>query len=157
MLPESGTRLTPAFEPIEHVREVVTRELASEMDLHQVEVSVDRRGLILSIPEAGLFPVGSDEVSTTAQALMARVASAMSQLGNQIRVEGHTDSVGNDASNLTLSTNRANAVASNLIKEGVDPSRLDPVGFGATHPIASNSNAAGRQENRRTEFNIVEQ
>ena len=75
----------------------------------------------------------------------------------KVRVEGHTDSVGNDAANLTLSTNRANAVASALIKEGVDPGRLDPVGFGETRPVASNSNAAGRQENRRTEFNIVEQ
>ncbi len=44
-----------------------------------------------------------------------------------------------------------------LIKYGIDPGRLEAVGFGETRPIASNSNAAGRAENRRTEFNIVEQ
>lgn len=75
----------------------------------------------------------------------------------KVRVEGHTDSVGSDATNLTLSQNRANTVTAALIKEGVDPARLEAVGYGETKPIASNATASGRQENRRTEFNIVEQ
>ncbi|MFZ5471367.1 MAG: OmpA family protein [Myxococcota bacterium] len=75
----------------------------------------------------------------------------------KVRVEGHTDSVGSDAMNLKLSQNRANSVMSALIKEGVDPMRMEAVGFGETKPIASNATAKGRQENRRTEFNIVEQ
>jgi outer membrane protein OmpA-like peptidoglycan-associated protein len=75
----------------------------------------------------------------------------------KIRIEGHTDSVGKDATNLRLSQNRANAVMAQLIKYGIDPGRLEAVGFGETRPIASNSNAAGRAENRRTEFNIIEQ
>ena len=75
----------------------------------------------------------------------------------KVRVEGHTDSVGNDASNLKLSQNRANSVMSALIKRGVDPVRMEAVGFGETKPIASNATAAGKAENRRTEFNIVEQ
>lgn len=44
-----------------------------------------------------------------------------------------------------------------MIKEGIDPGRMEAVGYGETKPIASNASAAGRQENRRTEFNIVEQ
>ncbi|MBI3183361.1 MAG: OmpA family protein [Myxococcales bacterium] len=75
----------------------------------------------------------------------------------RVRVEGHTDSVGSDAHNLKLSQNRANSVMSALIKEGIDPSRMEAVGFGETKPIASNATATGRRENRRTEFNIVEQ
>jgi outer membrane protein OmpA-like peptidoglycan-associated protein len=75
----------------------------------------------------------------------------------KVRIEGHTDSVGDDAKNLTLSQNRANSVMSALIKRGVDPTRMEAVGFGETKPIASNSTAAGKAENRRTEFNIVEQ
>lgn len=75
----------------------------------------------------------------------------------RVRVEGHTDSVGKDAANLRLSQKRAEAVVAALLREGVDSSRLDAVGFGETKPIASNSTAAGRQENRRTEFNILEQ
>ncbi|MGV3625315.1 MAG: OmpA family protein [Archangium sp.] len=75
----------------------------------------------------------------------------------KIRIEGHTDSVGNDASNLKLSQRRADSVMSALLKRGIDPSRMEAVGFGETKPIASNSTAAGKAENRRTEFNIVEQ
>lgn len=74
----------------------------------------------------------------------------------RIRVEGHTDSVGNDAANLKLSQNRANSVMSELIKLGVDPGRLEAVGFGETRPIASNASAKGKAENRRTEFNITD-
>ncbi len=75
----------------------------------------------------------------------------------KVRVEGHTDSVGNDAANLRLSQSRADAVSSALIKEGVDPARLEAVGYGETKPIASNGTASGRQENRRTEFTLPAQ
>ena len=75
----------------------------------------------------------------------------------KVRIEGHTDSVGNDATNLRLSQKRADAVLSALLKERVDPGRMEAVGFGETKPISSNATATGRQENRRTEFNIVEQ
>ncbi len=75
----------------------------------------------------------------------------------KVRIEGHTDSVGDDSKNLKLSENRANSVMSALIKRGVDPARMEAVGYGETKPIASNSTSAGKAENRRTEFNIVEQ
>jgi outer membrane protein OmpA-like peptidoglycan-associated protein len=75
----------------------------------------------------------------------------------RVRIEGHTDSMGNDSANLRLSQNRANSVMSALLRDGIDPGRLQAVGFGETKPIASNSTSAGRQENRRTEFNLIEQ
>ena len=75
----------------------------------------------------------------------------------KIRIEGHTDSVGTDAANLRLSQKRADAVMAQLIKRGIDPGRMEAVGFGETKPIAPNATKAGRAENRRTEFNIVEQ
>jgi outer membrane protein OmpA-like peptidoglycan-associated protein len=75
----------------------------------------------------------------------------------RIRIEGHTDSTGGDAANLRLSQRRADEVMSQLIRRGMDPGRMEAVGYGETRPIASNSTARGRAENRRTEFNIVEQ
>ncbi len=75
----------------------------------------------------------------------------------KIRIEGHTDSVGEDLSNLRLSQRRAESVMAALLKRKVDPGRMEAVGFGETRPIASNGTAQGRAENRRTEFNIVEQ
>lgn len=75
----------------------------------------------------------------------------------KIRIEGHTDSVGGENSNLRLSQRRADSVKRELQKRGIDRDRLEAVGFGETQPIASNSTSAGRAENRRTEFNIIEQ
>lgn len=66
-----------------------------------------------------------------------------------IRVEGFTDSSGNAASNMTLSTQRAQAVRDALVAAGVDPGRISVVGRGEAQPVASNANAAGRARNRR--------
>lgn len=73
----------------------------------------------------------------------------------KIRVEGHTDSDGNDAANLKLSQARAQAVVDYLVKKGVERERLDPVGFGEQRPIADNASADGKAKNRRVEFIIV--
>lgn len=74
----------------------------------------------------------------------------------RIRIEGHTDSDGNDAFNLKLSQARAESVRDWLVRQGVEASRLDAEGFGETRPIASNKTAQGREKNRRVDFIIVE-
>ncbi len=73
----------------------------------------------------------------------------------KIRVEGHTDAVGDDVSNLKLSQARAESVVTYLSQSGVEPTRLDPVGFGEMRPIDSNETDEGRAKNRRVEFIIV--
>ena len=73
----------------------------------------------------------------------------------KVGIHGHTDNVGNEQSNLMLSTNRAKAVMNYLILEGISASRLEYNGFGESKPIASNQTAAGRAKNRRTEFVIL--
>ncbi len=75
----------------------------------------------------------------------------------KIEVYGHTDNVGNDNSNLALSTDRAFTVRDLLLAKGVDKKKLIAFkGFGASQPIADNSTEEGRGKNRRTEFVIVE-
>ncbi len=106
------------------------------------------------------FATGSHKiVGKESEQILDEVAQALKDNAQikKIRIEGHTDSQGNDASNLKLSDRRANSVMSALIKRNVDPARMEAVGFGETKPIATNSTAGGRAENRRTEFNIVEQ
>ncbi|MGH7329865.1 MAG: OmpA family protein, partial [Polyangiaceae bacterium] len=76
---------------------------------------------------------------------------------NKVRVEGHTDNVGKPAFNKTLSKNRAQSVVTWLTKHGIDKTRLYAVGFGQEKPIADNSTADGKAENRRVEFHIEEQ
>ena len=121
-----------------------------------VSVTRDR----IEIKKQIKFATGSAKiVGAESEKILDEVALALKDNAQikKIRIEGHTDSVGNDAANLKLSENRANSVMSALIKRNVDPARMEAVGFGETKPIASNSTASGRAENRRTELNIVEQ
>ncbi|MCB0520094.1 MAG: PD40 domain-containing protein [Lewinellaceae bacterium] len=74
-----------------------------------------------------------------------------------IQINGHTDNVGTDEDNLTLSTARAKAVFDYLVEKGISSSRLKYQGFGEDRPIAANETEAGRQQNRRTEFEITRQ
>jgi hypothetical protein len=67
-----------------------------------------------------------------------------------------TASQGKDAANMTLSQKRSEAVRAYLIKQGVEPERLEARGFGETVPVADNKTANGRAENRRVEFRIME-
>jgi len=106
------------------------------------------------------FATGSFKiVGAESSMILSEVAQALKDNPQikKVRIEGHTDSVGADLMNMKLSQGRADAVRSALIHLGIDPGRMEAVGFGETKPIASNSTAAGRQENRRTEFNIIEQ
>jgi outer membrane protein OmpA-like peptidoglycan-associated protein len=75
----------------------------------------------------------------------------------KVVIEGHTDSVGAADYNLKLSDGRAHSVRDALIERGVDPSRLEAIGYGESKPIASNRSKKGRQTNRRSEFKIVQQ
>lgn len=74
-----------------------------------------------------------------------------------VEIGSHTDSSGGTRKNQTLSVERANAVVNHLVGDGVRRERLNPVGYGGSRPIASNSKAAGRAQNRRIEFGIVGQ
>jgi len=73
----------------------------------------------------------------------------------QIQVNGHTDNVGSDTNNLTLSDNRAKAVFNYLVENGIDSKRMTYKGYGETSPIETNDTDIGRQANRRTEFMIT--
>jgi outer membrane protein OmpA-like peptidoglycan-associated protein len=69
-------------------------------------------------------------------------------------IEGHTDSDGDDASNLALSQRRVDAVVAYLTGRGIARARLTPVGKGESEPVADNTTAAGRQENRRSVIRV---
>lgn len=74
-----------------------------------------------------------------------------------IELSGHTDNVGDDASNMTLSKDRAETVKAYLIKKGIEALRIIAVGYGETVPVASNETPSGRQKNRRTEVKITKE
>jgi outer membrane protein OmpA-like peptidoglycan-associated protein len=72
----------------------------------------------------------------------------------KLLIGGHTDDVGNDAANMTLSQNRADAVAKYLITHGVDPTRVSATGYGETKPVDTNKTKAGKARNRRVELEV---
>ncbi len=97
-------------------------------------------------------------VGTESGQVLGEVAQALKEHPEikKLRIEGHTDSLGDDIMNLKLSEARAAAVQTALIRLGIDPSRLESVGYGEAKPLASNDTSAGRKENRRTDLRIVE-
>jgi outer membrane protein OmpA-like peptidoglycan-associated protein len=75
----------------------------------------------------------------------------------KVEISGHTDNRGSQQSNQILSERRAKAIVDFLIRNGIDPARLSYVGYGYDRPIAPNTTAEGRSQNRRTEFKIISQ
>ncbi|MBQ0118369.1 MAG: OmpA family protein, partial [Bacteroidales bacterium] len=73
----------------------------------------------------------------------------------RIRITGHTDSVGSDKDNQKLSEGRANSVRDDMIRRGIDESRIEAEGKGESEPIDTNDTEEGRAKNRRVEFVIL--
>jgi OmpA-OmpF porin, OOP family len=73
----------------------------------------------------------------------------------RIRINGHTDNVGADATNQALSQKRAEAIKAYLVSKGITVSRIESKGFGSTQPVADNNTDEGRQKNRRTEVEVL--
>ena len=87
--------------------------------------------------------------------LQAMVAILKEYPTAKFALEGHTDSDGKDAMNLSLSQNRAAAVRTYLVENGIGADRLTSEGFGETKPVASNKTKAGKAQNRRVEVKLV--
>jgi outer membrane protein OmpA-like peptidoglycan-associated protein len=113
----------------------------------------------IRITERIYFDTGKSTIQDRSISLIDEIASTLVDNPHltKIRIEGHTDSVGRETSNLKLSQGRANSVVAALVSRKVEKSRLDAVGFGEIRPIETNKTDEGRQANRRVEFIIVEQ
>ena len=73
----------------------------------------------------------------------------------RVEIQGHTDNVGSERYNQTLSERRARTDLNYLVARGINANRLQTIGYGETKPIADNSTPAGRAMNRRIEFKIL--
>jgi outer membrane protein OmpA-like peptidoglycan-associated protein len=104
------------------------------------------------------FRTGSDEIDQRSEPLLDQVAQALHANPQvaKVRIEGHTDNVGDQAQNQKLSEDRAAAVRKALIARGIDAGRLEARGYGDSRPAAPNRTKAGRTKNRRVEFIIEE-
>ena len=102
-----------------------------------------------------LFATGSAELLPVSEPELDRLYQLLERYPElKIKINGHTDNVGDEESNLLLSENRAKAVRLYLVEKGVDESRIRYEGFGESKPVSSNETPEGRRENRRTEFEL---
>jgi len=110
------------------------------------------RGLIVNMSDV-LFDTGQYTLRPGAKEKLAKVSGILlAHPGLVLAVEGHTDSVGGDDYNQTLSEHRAGAVREYLVAQGIPPDSVTAQGFGKTMPVADNGTAEGRQQNRRVEI-----
>ena len=117
-----------------------------------LETRESARGLIVNMSDV-LFDTAKYTLKPGACEKLAKIAGIIvAHPGLRLEVEGHTDSVGTDEYNQTLSERRAASVRDYLTQMGVPSNTVVARGFGESKPVASNDNAAGRQQNRRVEI-----
>lgn len=140
-----------AAQQAEDERVKAKAELARQLNLVLVTRET-ARGLIVNMSDV-LFDTGRFTLKPGAREKLAKIAGiVIAHPGLKIQVEGHTDSTGGPTVNQPLSAQRATAVRSYLVAQGLDENSITAAGFGATRPVADNATAAGRQANRRVEL-----
>jgi len=116
-----------------------------------------RYGAVFTLDDV-LFQTGSAALRPGAEARLEPLADYLDANPTvRVRIDGFTDSVGADASNLTLSRNRARTVATTLTAMGIAPDRMQMFGHGEATPVATNDTPEGRRLNRRVEVSLVGQ
>lgn len=124
-------------------------------DLKGATVTRVGEGIQITFDSGLLFAVDQSDLNTTAENNLVQLAATLNKYDDtDVLIEGHTDSDGADAYNESLSDRRARAVANALQGQGVQASRITKKGYGESQPIADNSTAEGKAQNRRVEVAI---
>jgi outer membrane protein OmpA-like peptidoglycan-associated protein len=127
-------------------------ELQKQID--DLQAQATDRGLVLTLGDV-LFASGTADLNTGGSTHLSKLAAFLNQHTERTAlIEGHTDSIGSEDYNLGLSQRRADSVKSYLVNQGISAGRLTASGKGKGSPVADNSNATGRQQNRRVEVII---
>lgn len=123
-----------------------------EEQLADLKAKQTDRGMVLTLGDV-LFDTGRAELNSGAARTLDQLATFLTQNPERsIEIEGYTDSVGSDVLNQVLSERRAIAVKNAMLDRGIAANRIAARGYGESRPVASNGNAAGRQQNRRVEI-----
>jgi outer membrane protein OmpA-like peptidoglycan-associated protein len=144
---ELDLKLQQAVREREELRASLLKQLSVILETRDTA-----RGLVVNLSDV-TFATGQATLQPGAREKLARVSGILAAHPTlTLEIEGHTDSVGSDALNQTLSEHRAEAVRNYLIQQGVPGSATSAVGFGKARPVASNETPEGRQLNRRVEL-----
>ncbi len=147
--------LLPSFQAL-------TGDLEREIADGKLDVSLEPRGLVVSMKEAAFFPAASDGINREAYPIIEKVADSIRKLKNPVRLEGHTDAIPIRSkrfpNNWTLAAARSIAMLELLEKKfGINRANMAVAGYADTVPIADNKTAEGRAKNRRVDIIILNQ
>jgi outer membrane protein OmpA-like peptidoglycan-associated protein len=131
---------------------------AAEMqrDLEGAEVQRIGEGIKITFDSGILFDIDKSDLRPVSQTNLAELAKILNKYPDtNILIEGHTDNTGPDDHNMTLSKDRAQAVAFYMATVEVKSARFSTAGYGETQPIVMNDTPEGRQKNRRVDIAVI--
>ena len=150
---EQAQREREAAEKAEQEKQELRATLLAQFN-RILETHDTPRGLVVNLGDV-LFAFAKFDLKPEARERLAKLSGiVLAHPGLILAIEGHTDNVGSDAVNQTLSEQRASTARQYLIDQGLDANSITARGFGKTMPVADNSTAEGRQKNRRVEIVI---
>jgi chemotaxis protein MotB len=140
----------------------LAKELQAEINAGKISITMEPRGLVVSLQEAAFFPSGDDKLLSGALPSIQKIASIIKKLPNKIRLEGHTDAVpisnSRFRSNWELSSARGIAVLDWLSASyGIPAARMAVTAYADTVPKAANDTDEGRARNRRVDITILKE
>ena len=134
---------------------VMTMTLDTVINNNTYIISEEDKSLAVSALANLEFDFGKYTIRSSSFVYLDRLADLLVRKQIILKLSGHTDAIGSDNYNMTLSENRANAVKEYLVAKGAASNRIETIGFGEKEPISTNKNADGRQLNRRVEIQKV--
>lgn len=160
VLPQENVIVAPEQLELERIARDV-KEMAKEAGLEgQVETTMDKQGLVVSISNAGFFEPGEATLKGTVIPTLDRIARMLKAADHDLRVEGHTDNIpistAKYPSNWELSAVRATSIVRFLVeRHSLAPRRLSAAGYGEYYPKVPNDSEAHRAQNRRVDIVIL--
>ena len=151
----------PAVQP-QPVQDPVLVQALEKLRAQGLDSHLEKRGLVISLPQAILFPSGEDHVLPAALPMVSEIAEVIASVPNKVALVGHTDSVPihnkRFHSNWELSAARSVNLLEVLNKRyGISESRLSVQSYGSNDPKNSNETESGRAENRRVEILLLDE
>ncbi|HEX9745099.1 MAG TPA: flagellar motor protein MotB [bacterium] len=143
------------------IQEAVEEKVEKANMEDKIETVINERGLMIRFTDTALFDLGKSELKPDIMPILALISEEIAEIGNPVRVEGHTDPTPINTpefpSNWELSVARATAVVHWLIEEGgVQPDRLQAAGYAFYNPVVPNNTAENRARNRRVDVIILD-
>ncbi len=144
---DSAAKAAAAQQSVVAMRERLKEQLNAVLATQETA-----RGLVVTLGDV-LFDTGRSNLKQNAQISLAKVSVILQQYPDlKLQIEGYTDAVGSDEYNLKLSQSRADSTKAFLVTNNVNPESVTATGYGKSHPVADNSTAQGKAQNRRVEM-----